>query len=353
MDLDQAQKSRQPSKVLIGDTAEQNLLLLKAVFAAAGYDVTTARDGEAVMSQAAETRPDVVIVDVGLHGIDGFGICARLKSMEASWALPVVLISSHLDPSETIKGIEAGANDFWHRPLHRADLLARTKAVLRAAQSRYNATSVHHAIVALAKAVEARDPYTRGHTERVAELAVKIGQALGLDGANLDFLRQGALLHDVGKVGVRDSVLLKIGPLSGREKVEIQAHPEIGENICRPLQARAIQDIVRSHHERYDGTGYPDGLAGETIPLVARIMAIADAYDAMTSNRPYHVSTPRKKALQTIAEEAGKHFDPQLVSVFLDVMKSAPPVKKRMVEGTASARPSLLLSDLPESNQLF
>lgn len=295
----------------------------------AGYDVTLAFDGEEALRRIESENPDLVILDVSLQGMDGFQVCFKLKSQEKHWGLPVVLISSHQDHSERIKGAEAGANDFWHRPLHRADLLARARAILKSSHSRHNAASVQHAIVALAKAVEARDPYTRGHTGRVAELAVKLGRAANMDEADLGFLRQGALLHDVGKVGVRDSVLLKIGPLDEEEKAAVRGHSLIGESICQPLRSRVILDVVRCHHERYDGTGYPDRLAGESIPLVARVMAIADTFDAVTSNRPYHLSTSRAKALQIIAGEAGKQFDPNLVALFLGLMKSAPVSKKR------------------------
>ncbi|MDO8490675.1 MAG: HD domain-containing protein [Dehalococcoidia bacterium] len=353
MDSDQSQKPRPRQKILIGDGAEENLGLLKAVFCMAGYDVATAVAGDEVLLQVGLENPDLVILDVALRGLDGFQVCAKLKSREKHWGLPVVLMSSHHDAAERIKGIEAGANDFWRRPLHRADLLARAKALLRAAHSRYNASSVQHAIVALAKAVEARDPYTKGHTERVAELAVKLGSAIGLDEEALGFLRQGALLHDVGKVGIRDSILLKIGPLDEQEKAAIQGHSEIGENICQPLRSKVILEIVRSHHERYDGTGYPDGLGGEAIPLAARIMAIADAYDAMTSNRPYHVSCSRVKALQIIAGESGKHFDPHLAAMFLSLMRSSTPSRRRQADNPAREQPPLLPLDLPGDQQPY
>lgn len=329
MDSDQSQKPRPRQKILIGDGAEENLGLLKAVFCMAGYDVATAVAGDEVLLQVGLENPDLVILDVALRGLDGFQVCAKLKSREKHWGLPVVLMSSHHDAAERIKGIEAGANDFWRRPLHRADLLAR------------------------AKAVEARDPYTKGHTERVAELAVKLGSAIGLDEEALGFLRQGALLHDVGKVGIRDSILLKIGPLDEQEKAAIQGHSEIGENICQPLRSKVILEIVRSHHERYDGTGYPDGLGGEAIPLAARIMAIADAYDAMTSNRPYHVSCSRVKALQIIAGESGKHFDPHLAAMFLSLMRSSTPSRRRQADNPAREQPPLLPLDLPGDQQPY
>ena len=202
------------------------------------------------------------------------------------------------------------------------ELLSRVRSLVRAKRLNEALISAENVIVALALAIEAKDPYAQGHLERVADYASALGREIGLSVPEQELLRKAGILHDVGKIGIRDAVLLKHGRLNKEEWEHIKTHPVLGERICQPFGEKTLLLIIRHHHERYDGNGYPDGLAGEAIPIGARIMAIADAFDALTSDRPHRGRFSRRQALDIMRREAGTQFDPALSSRFVALLEA-------------------------------
>ena len=219
-------------------------------------------------------------------------------------------------------GLDAGADDFVRKPYDEAELMARIRSVLRLARVTAEMVGAHGVIAALANAVEAKDASTEMHCQRLASLAHQLGMAAGLEPASLKGLVFGALLHDIGKIGVSDAILNKPGPLSREEWAAVRLHPIIGERICEPLAtASQFSSIVRHHHERWDGAGYPDGLRGEVIPVGARIVGLVDAFDAIIHDRPYRPARTVADALDELRRESGSQFDPELVRLFLPMVE--------------------------------
>jgi putative two-component system response regulator len=257
-----------------------------------------------------------------MPGLDGIEVCRRLKSDPAMRLTPVVLVTGLSDLSDRIKGIQAGADDFLSKPVHPHELRARVVSLSRMKQLTDALDSAEAAFMALALTIEARDPTTGGHCERLAHHAVLLGQTIGLPGEDLQALHQGGYLHDIGKVGVPDSVLLKAGPLTTEEFELMKRHTEIGDRLCEPLQSlRGVRPIIRSHHERLDGSGYPCGLRGDEVPLLAQVVGIVDVYDALTSKRPYRGPLSAEAAAQHLLREVeeGK-FARRYVEAFLDAL---------------------------------
>ncbi len=309
-------------RILVADDGRRNLQMMEALLITAGYDVTTASDGEETLHKIHEHPPDLVLLDVMMPRLDGYQVCARLKGDDKTRLIPVILIAPAEELEDKIRGIEAGSDAFLYRPVTWIELLARVESLLRAKRLNDELVSLENTIIALANAVEAKDPHAEGHIERVAAYASILSSEVRLPRREQQLMRRGAILHDVGKIGVGDSVLLKRGRLTDEEFEQIKIHPLVGEKICQPLQSRLILDVIRHHHERYDGKGYPDGLSGEDIPIAARIMAIVDTYDALTSDRPYRRRLSQKEALEVLRKEAGKQFDPELVLTFIELVES-------------------------------
>lgn len=311
------------AKVLAVDDSRENLELIQALLGVAGYEVVTASNGEEALVVVEKESPDLILIDAMMPKMDGFEACARLKSREETRLIPVVLITPVQETEYKIRGFEAGVDDFVHRPINSVELLARVRCLVRTKRLNDELVNVENIILALATAIEAKDPYTEGHVDRVASYALSLGREAGLAPWELQLLRKAAILHDVGKIGVEESILLKPGPLSEQEFNQVKRHTIIGEKICRPLgQDRLILEVIRHHHERYDGKGYPDQLTGENIPIAARIMAVVDAYDALTSDRPYRSRLSQEQALQILKQEAGKQFDPEIAMAFVSMLET-------------------------------
>lgn len=287
--------------------------------------MTLAGDGEAALQAVHEHQPDVIVLDVGMPKLDGFAVCKRLKSDPATRLTPVVLVTGLSELTDRIKGIEAGADDFLSKPVHPHELRARINSLTRVKHLIDALDSAEAAFVALALTIEARDPNTNGHCERLARHAARLGQALGLWAEDQSALHRGGYLHDLGKVGVPDAVLLKPGPLTREEFAVMQRHPEIGDTLCAPLQSlRRVRPIIRSHHERLDGSGYPDRLRGDEVPLLAQIVSVVDVYDALTSKRSYRDAQPHAAAVaQLVSEVAAWRFARLHVEAFLDIVGDA------------------------------
>ncbi|MBI4885590.1 MAG: response regulator [Acidobacteria bacterium] len=317
------QTTSQPTpraRVLVADDTESIRALFEKLLTGEGYHVTSVVDGVAALEAVRTEPPDVILMDVGMPGIDGIEVCRRLKADPATRLTPVVLVTGLSELPDRIRGIEAGADDFLTKPVHPHELRARVAALLRMKQLTDALDSAEAAFVALALTIEARDPTTKGHCERLSHRARLLGEVLGLPPTDLDALDRGGYLHDLGKVGVPDSVLLKPGPLSDGEFALMKRHAEIGDALCAPLHSlRHVRPIVRHHHERLDGSGYPDGLRGDQVPLLAQIVAVVDVYDAMTSARPYRAALPADAAVRHLLREVEQHrFSGVHVEAFLD-----------------------------------
>ncbi len=292
-------------RILVVDDDPRNVKLLEALLLPMGYEVVKASNGPAALEAVQGAGIDVVLLDIMMPGMNGYDVCRRLKSMEGTRALPVILVTALEDVDSKVKGIQAGADEFLTKPVVREELLARTRSLVNLHRLSRNLVNIESALYSLANAVEAKDSYTLGHTQRVAALAVAVGGALGLREKDLSALRLGGILHDVGKIGVPEAVLNKGGPLDEKEWKLMRAHTELGYTICLPLveSIGPALDVIRHHHEKLDGSSYPDGLRGEQISTIARVMGVVDVYDALVSDRPYRKAMPREKALEILRAE--------------------------------------------------
>ena len=316
-------QSSSPTTVLVADDTESVRTLFSQLLASDGYRVLTVADGDAALEAAQRHRPDVLLLDVHMPGADGIEVCRRVKSAPETRLTPVILITGLADSAERIEGIEAGADDFLTKPINPHELRARVRALSRMKQLIDELDSAEAAFLALALTIEARDPSTNGHCERLAHYAVKLGTAIGLAGDDLSALHRGGYLHDVGKVGVPDAVLLKPGPLTAAEFALMRRHTEIGDSLCAPLQSlRHVRPIIKHHHERLDGSGYPSKLRGHDVPVLAQVVAIVDVYDALTTDRPYRAALPHIAAVRELEAGVGAgQYNARFVTAFLDITK--------------------------------
>ena len=310
---------RRRPKVLVVDDSAANRELIEACLAGVDCDVRLAEDGLSALKAVELSPPDLVLLDVQMPTMDGYQVCRRIKADPRMRLVPVVMITAlnHID--DRVKALESGADDFMSKPVERVELVARVKSALRLKSVYDRLDSAEQVIFALASAVEAKDSHTERHTQRVAEAARHMGVRLGLAEADLDALYRGGMIHDIGKIGVDDAILRKPGPLNSEEIVKMREHPMIGVNIVRPLRSGSdILPIIRHHHEWFDGRGYPDGLRGNEIPLLARIVAVCDAFDSLVNDRPYRARRSVEDAISILVGGAGRQWDPRLVTLFVD-----------------------------------
>jgi putative two-component system response regulator len=308
--------------VLVAEDDIANRALLARLLERAGYESVAVADGRDALRAVIEEDPDLVLLDIGLPGLNGLDVCRRLRADPRTIALPIILVTGQVASRDVVAGLDAGADDFVRKPYDEAELMARIRSVLRLARATAEVVGAHGVIAALANAVEAKDSTTELHCQRLAGLAHELGMHAGLEPPELKGLVFGALLHDIGKIGVSDAILTKAGPLTPEEWHEMRQHPIIGERICAPLATAAqFASIVRHHHERWDGTGYPDRLRGDATPIGARIVGLVDAYDAIIHDRPYRPARDVPHALDEIRREAGAQFDPELVQLFVPIIE--------------------------------
>ena len=306
------------SQVLIIDDSAHNREILQAYLHNENVWVGHALDGVEGMEKIRKAPPDLILLDVLMPRMDGFKVCSILKNNKDTRFIPIVMVTALNEKKDRLKGIELGCDDFISAPFDREELVARVRSLLRMKKFSDQLDSAEKVIIALAKAVEAKDAYTKGHVERVADFATQLAKEAGLSEEEQQTLYMGGILHDIGKIGVSDNILNKPGRLTDEEFLVIKGHPETGEEICKPLNSiRPLIPIIKHHHEKMDGTGYPDGLKGENIPVSARIMAIVDVYDALTSDRPYRKGMETAKALSIMQEEVVKNWwDSELFGKF-------------------------------------
>jgi putative two-component system response regulator len=316
-----------PEPYLVADDQPSNRELLEELLTTQGFTVITACDGASVLEELARVQVDLVLLDVLMPHLNGFEACARIKNNPETYLIPVVLITALCDKQDRIEGIKAGADDFLTRPVDRAELLARVRSLLTLKHRTDELERAESVLFSLARSIEGKDPYTHGHCERLSDYSARLGEHLGLAEDEITALRRAGVVHDIGKVAVPDAILLKPSRLTEEEWKLIKEHPVVGERICAPLKSfRLVLPIIRHHHEKLDGTGYPDGLRGEAIPITARVLQIVDVYDALTTERPYKKAFTIVDALQIMKEEVAKDWwDPRIFEQFERLVRSGTP----------------------------
>jgi putative two-component system response regulator len=311
--------------VLIVDDVEGSARLAEAMLAADGHTTRRAGDGAEALRAVRADAPDLILMDVMMPHLDGFEACRVIKQDPGTRLIPVVLVTALDDSASRLRGIYAGADDFITKPFNSLELRARVRSLLRIKRYLDDLDSAESVIVSLALTIEARDSTTGGHCQRLSAYAAALGRSLGLGEDAVSTLARGGFLHDVGKVGIPDAVLMKRGALTADEQLMLRQHTVIGDRLCGEMRLlRGVRPIVRHHHERLDGSGYPDGLRGDAVPLLAQILSIVDAFDAMTTARPYAEARPFDFAASELRSEASRGWrSSDLVSIFLDQVAAA------------------------------
>ncbi|WP_110513623.1 HD domain-containing phosphohydrolase [Herpetosiphon llansteffanensis] len=324
--------------ILIIDDLAVARASMNAVLQGEGYELVFAENGITGIAKALELLPDTILLDVMMPDMDGFEVCRQIRANPLLAEIPVVMVTALDDRESRLQGLRAGADDFLSKPIDSLEIKTRLQTITRLNRYRrlqderrqverlnqeiidaYNA-----GIEAWSRALDLRDKETEGHSKRVTEMTVRIAEALGITGDDLVQIWRGALLHDIGKMGIPDAILHKPGPLTNEEWLVMQKHPTYAYDLLRPIHyLQPALDIPYCHHEKWDGSGYPRGLKGTEIPLAARIFALADVWDALRSDRPYRLGWPVERIREHIANLAGSHFDPALVPLFLQFVEEA------------------------------
>jgi putative two-component system response regulator len=304
--------------ILVAEDDLATRALLRVSLERADYDVRDVDNGASALAEIRRRAPDVALLDIGMPEVDGLEVTRRLRQMPETALLPIILVTARGRLEDKVAGLDAGASDFITKPFEPAELLARVRSNLRLSAALARLENTQDVLVALANAIDAKDPLTEHHCGRVAECALDIARRVGLSQEEVEAVGYGAVLHDIGKIGTAEAVLTKPGLLTDEERAEMQRHPVIGAEILRPLRlGRIVGPIVRGHHERWDGSGYPDRLRGEEIPIGARIVAVVDSFDAMTHDRPYRARMSLDEARAELLRERGRQFDPMVVDQYL------------------------------------
>jgi putative two-component system response regulator len=319
-------------KILIIDDEPISQTTLQAYLSGKNYDLVFANNGQEGIVLAEIHQPDIILLDVMMPGMDGFETCREIRSRAEIAETSILMITALDDRQSKMNGLDAGADDFITKPFDIYELLIRIQNLSRI--NRYRKISdqrmqlanlneelliaYNKTIEGWSKAVDLRDKETEGHTQRVATLTLNLAHAAGQSSADLKQIWRGALLHDVGKLGIPDRILLKEGPLDATEWEIMRRHPVYAFEWLSPIDyLHPAIDIPYCHHEKWDGSGYPRGLRGTEIPLAARLFAVVDVWDALTSDRPYRKALPDSEARSYIMSQRGKHFDPYAVDLFL------------------------------------
>src|SRR5215831_19457504 len=314
---------RRAPRILVVDDQPSIAGLMSQLLMMRGYDVVTAGSAEQAEAEIHRQPPDLILSDVMMPGRSGYDLCRSLKENPSTRLIPFVLITGLSDSSDKVRGIESGADDFLNKPVLAEELIARVKSLLRLKEFTDELETADQILCTLGLIVEGRDPYTEGHCERLADRASDLGRHLGLDQDSIQALRRGGFLHDLGKIAVPDEILKKGSDLTPAEWQVMKLHPITGENICRPLHSlRLVLPIIRNHHEHSDGSGYPDGLTGSEIPLLARVLQVVDVYDALTTARSYKPAISHEQAAATMRQEALRGlWDAELVDEFVTMLE--------------------------------
>lgn len=322
---DDSDSATETTRVLVADANPTIRKILRHVFVGLGWQMIEAEHGQQALDLAAgRPTPHAILVDLKLPHIDGYEVCRRLKADIQFQLIPVVALISLDSSEEKMRAVEAGADEFLTKPISHAELQVRLRSLLRIHRVNQELIGAESVAMALARAVASKDGYSSGHVEQVADYATLLGESLGLDAAERKILRYGAILHNVGKISIPDAVLEKATSLTPREKALFQQHPRVGCDICAPLKPlKAVLPIIRHHKEHWDGTGYPDGLRGDEIPLGAQIVGVVDVYSALRSDRPFRKAAPHAEAVAKVRELAQQgRFNASLVEQFIEVLEA-------------------------------
>jgi putative two-component system response regulator len=313
--------------ILVADDNDKNRELLSDILTCEGYKVICAEDGPTALQAIKSRSVDLALLDVVMPGMSGLELCQSIKFNPETRFIPVVLVTALSSVDERIRGIRAGADDFLNKPLNSQELVARTRSLLRLKEYTDELENAETVLFSLALSIEAKDPYTKGHCDRLSSYSEALGRRLGMPPEECVALRRAGVVHDIGKIGVPEHVLCKDGPLNEEEWAIMKQHTITGERICSPLKSfRLVLPIIRHHHEKLDGSGYPDGLKGDKIPLTARLLQITDIYDALVTNRPYRKALAHAEAIQTMRDESRKGWwDSNLVKEFESLLACRPP----------------------------
>jgi putative two-component system response regulator len=311
------------ARVLVVDDDPGMSGLLERLLTKEGYSVHVAADAASAAVEVANHSPDVILLDVVFPGADGFTLCQALKRDTVTRLTPIILVTGLSDRESRIKGRQAGADDFLTKPVDAQELLARVGSLVRLKRYTDDLESAASVITTLSVMIETRDGYTEGHCHRMANYATAVGRTLGLNGADLQALHRGGFLHDIGMLAISPSVLQRPGPLEPEEFSLVKSHTVLGDELCRNLRfLHAVRPIVRHHHERLDGSGYPDGLQGNDVPLLAQIISVVDVYDAVTSRRPYQPIRSAEEAVHLLFEEVERGWrQREIVDAFAGIIR--------------------------------
>lgn len=311
------------STVLIVDDNPTNVELISVQLKPFNYHILKAFGGHEALEVIKKNPPDLILLDLMMPKMSGYEVCKILKSDPATRLIPIIIVTALRELDDKIKAIELGADDFLMKPYNKLELTTRVGSLLRLKQLYDELDSCESVVFTLAETLEAKDIYTRGHSDRVSKFSVLLGRHLSLTNEEVDDLRKGSLLHDIGKIGIQDVILNKEARLTQEELAHIRTHPARGYEICKKLKSfKKLLPIIRSHHERWDGKGFPDGLTNTNTPLSARICSITDAFDAMTSNRPYRKGILPLQAAEIFEREIDSgQWDPDIVKRFIELIK--------------------------------
>ena len=330
--------------VLVVDDEAPIRDFLKQVLTRAGFAVEMAVDAPSALEAIARASPDVVLLDVQLPGMNGFDLCRRLRLNRATRLTPIVLVTGRDDRAARVEGLDAGADDFLTKPVDTLEMLARVRSLARMKQFTDNLDSVTDILVTLGCMLEARDGYGEGHCHRMANYAAALGRAAHVSAADNQAIYRGAFVHDIGMLSVPEAILKKTGLLSPSESQQVRSHTVIGEQLCSHLKSlHPVRPIVRWHHELLDGSGYPDGLAGDAIPLAAQIVGIVDLYEAVTSNRPYQRRHSPEEAIAILRQQVVRGWrSADLVESFAAIIQA-----RSATEGEVGQRSNKTMSASP------
>jgi putative two-component system response regulator len=320
----QADARRSTTRVLVVDDEPAVAEVLRRLLVKEGYSVDVCNDGQEALNAMSSVRPHLVLCDVNMPGVTGIEVCRRLKQ-DASYRLtPVVMVTGQAQREARLEGLEAGADDFLAKPVDPQELLIRVRSLVRIKRYTDDLDSAASIIIAMALLIEARDGNTEGHCHRMANYATALGRALDLSEDDLQALHRGGFLHDIGMLAIPDSLLRKTGPLDPDEFELMKSHTTVGDSLCGNLRSLdSVRPIIRHHHERYDGSGYPDGLQGDEIPLVAQIMGVVDVYDAVTTRRPYQGPHTAQEAIDILRGQVARGWRrADLVDTFATLVES-------------------------------
>jgi cyclic di-GMP phosphodiesterase len=309
-------------RILVVDDDPMLRRFLARFLAGEGFLVAAAGNGQEALAQIADRPPDLVLLDLDMPGVNGMEVCRRVKADPTTRLIPVLILTGR-DIDSRRPAWDAGADEYLIKPIRSSELAARCRSLLRLKGLLDELDSAHATLFAFSRAVEAKCPYTLGHTERVTGYALRLAARVGLTDSETETLRRGGILHDIGKISTPDAILNKPGRLTAAEYEIVKRHPLEGVRIVEPLRSlRSTLPLIRWHHERLDGHGYPDGLFGGAIPLATRVLAVADVYDALASDRPYRPALPRDACFEELrANASGGGLDPDLVGAFVDLIR--------------------------------